>query len=145
MSTVVSKNVEEEEQNDDLEYTSILPAAFIDKMIRRKFGGKPMSSTTARYTSAALEHIFAELIRAAGEEAAADKKKRIKMIHLMRAARTNDGLARFFRNYMFAPKQRVAYKSIDLLPVKERVALIKSRKEKNQMKKDNKIPGVNEE
>ena len=145
MSTVASKNVEEEEQNVDLEYTSILPAAFIDKMIRRKFGGKPMSSTTARYTSAALEHIFAELIRAAGEEATADKKKRIKMIHLMRAARTNDGLARFFRNYMFAPKQRVAYKSIDLLPVKERVALIKSRKEKNQMKKDSQIPGVNEE
>ena len=145
MSTVASKNVEEEEQNVDFEYTSILPAAFIDKMIRRKFGGKPMSSTTARYTSAALEHIFAELIRAAGEEATADKKKRIKMIHLMRATRNKDGLARFFRNYMFAPKQRVAYKSIDLLPVKERVALIKSRKEKNQMKKDNKIPGVNEE
>ena len=40
--------------------------------------------------------------------------------------------------------QRVAYKLIDLLPVKERVALIKSRKEKNQMKKDKARSRVNE-
>ena len=126
-------------------YNSILPAATIDKIIRKKFGGKPVSATTARYTSAAIEHIFAELIRAAGAEAESDKKKRIKMIHLVRATRAHPGLSRFFRSYLFAPRERVDYKSINLLPPKERVAVLKDRAAKQKQKQDSQIPAVDQE
>lgn len=148
MSSAAVQNVDahnDEQEDSSTMYTSILPAATIDKMIRRKFGGKPVYSTTARYTSGAIEHIFAELITAAGDEAKLDKKKRIKMIHLMRATRAHPGLSRLFRNYMFAPKQRVDFRAIDLLPPKERVVVLKERMQKKQQKKDSEIPGVNEE
>ena len=89
--------------------------------------------------------MFSELIRASGDEAAADKKKRIKMIHLIRATRAHPTLARFFRNYLFAPRERVDYKSINLLPPKERVAVLKQRMVEKQKKKDSQIPGIDQE
>ena len=134
-----------ENQENESSYTSILPAAHIDKLIRKRFGGKRVSATTARYTSAGLEHIFAELARAAGEEAKKDKKKHIKIVHLMKATRSHPGMARFFRDYMFAPRARVDYQAIALLPPSERLAIRKQRMANKQKKKDSEVPAVDEE
>lgn len=124
---------------------SVLPVPRIDRAIRKRYGGRRVSAGTAVYTTAALENILIEVIRASKSEAVASKKKRISKENLIAAVRTHPSLCRLFRSYVFSSGSKLAYKSMDLLTKYDREAVLKAREEKKQAQKKTKhVPEVDE-
>ena len=129
--------------------SGVLPVPRVDRLVRKRFGSRRCSPGVAVYTTAALEHVFAEIVRAAKVEATASKKKRIAKENLISAVRTHPGLARLFKSYAFASGVRLPYKSSELLTKADREAAEKKREEAKAKKVVAKkaaaaVPGVDE-
>jgi len=124
---------------------SVLPVPRIDRVIRKRYRGRRVSPGVAVYTTAALENIFTEVIRAAKSEAVASKKKRITKENLVAAVRTHPSLCRIFRSYAFSSAVRLPYKSVELMTKYDRETRLKAREEKKVQMKANAVPGVDED
>lgn len=122
----------------------VLPVPRVDRIVRKRFGSRRCSPGVAVYTTAALENVFAEIVRSAKAEAVASKKKRIAKENLVRAVRTHPGLSRFFRSYAFSTGTRLPYKSAELLTKTDREAAEKKREEMKAKKAAAAVPGVDE-
>ena len=124
---------------------SVLPVPRVDRAIRKRYLGRRVSPGVAVYTTAALENILIEVIRASKSEAAASKKKRITKENLISAVRTHPALCRIFRSYVFSTSTRLPYKSIELMTKYDRETLLKAREEKKAQKQAKTVPGVDED
>lgn len=123
----------------------VLPVPRIDRIMRKRFGGRRCSPGVGVYTTAALDSIFAEIVRTAKSEAFASKKKRIAKESLVSAVRTHPSLGRFFKSYVFSSGQRLPYKSAELLTKADRELAEKKRHEAKAKKDAAKsLPGVDE-
>jgi histone H3/H4 len=126
----------------------VLPVPRIDRALRKHFAGKRVSAGTSVYATAALEAIFAEVVRAADEKriSAKGKAKRIDRKMLISAVRSNPALARLFRNYAFAPESAIKIKREALLTKADKeVAMKKRESEKAEKAEKQAVPGVDEE
>jgi histone H3/H4 len=128
--------------------TLVLPVPRIDRAIRKAFAGKRVSAGSAVYATAALEAIFAEVVRAAEEKRAGIRKgpKSIDRKILVAAVRTNPTLGKLFRSYTFAPDKSIRVKRDLLLTKADKEAAQKKRAEA-KAKKDGKaaVPAVDED
>ena len=124
---------------------SILPTPRIDRAIRKRYSGRRVSPGVAVYTTAAIENILIEIIRASKVEATASKKKRINMHNLVAAIRTHPSLSRLFRSYAFSSGgSKLAYKSINLMTKLDREVVGKVREEKTAQNQEKVVPAVDE-
>jgi len=126
----------------------VLPVPRVDRALRKHFAGKRVSAGTSVYATAALETIFAEIVRAADEKrsAAKGKAKRIDRKMLISAVRSNPELARLFRNYAFAPESSIKIKRESLMTKADKeIAMKKRESEKAEKKEKAAVPGVDEE
>jgi histone H3/H4 len=125
-----------------------LPVPRIDRALRKHFAGKRVSAGTSVYATAALEAIFAEVVRTADEKrmAAKGKAKRIDRKMLISAVRSNPALARLFRNYAFAPESAIKIKREALMTKADKEVAMKRRESEKQEKQEKQaVPGVDEE
>jgi histone H3/H4 len=125
----------------------VLPVPRIDRALRKHFAGKRVSAGTSVYATAALEAIFAEVVRAADEKriSAKGKAKRIDRKMLISAVRSNPALARLFRNYAFAPESAIKIKRDALLTKADKeVAMKKRDAEKAEKAEKQAVPAVDE-
>lgn len=116
--------------------------------MRKYFAGKRVSAGTSVYAAAALEAIFAEIVRSADEKRTSSKGriKRIDRKMLIAAVRSNPGLARLFRNYAFAPESAIKIKREALMTKADKeVAMKKRESEKAEKKEKASVPAVDEE
>lgn len=123
----------------------ILPVSRIDRVFRKHFPGKRVSSGTAVYSTAALQTIFTKIIAAADETRANSKKraKRIDRTMLIKAVRTTPELARLFRSYAFAPEGVIKMKMTDFLTKADKEDVQKKR-EAMKAEKTAQVPNVDE-
>ena len=133
----------EEEQSSG---TAILPSSRVDRILRKRFAGRRVSPNVPVYTTAALSFVFTEVIKAAKEETAAAKKKRISRETLIAAVRTHPELRKLFKAYVFSSGASLKYKAADLLTKADREAAQKKRGEikKKKTPPSSAVPAVDE-
>ena len=125
----------------------VLPVPRVDRALRKHFAGKRVSAGTSVYATAALEAIFAEVVRSADEKriSAKGKAKRIDRKMLISAVRSNPALARLFRNYAFAPESSIKIKRDALLTRADKEVAMKKRDAEKAEKTEKKaVPAVDE-
>jgi histone H3/H4 len=125
---------------------SFLPRPRIDRYLRRQLGRPRVSAGVSVYTTAGLETLFKEILRAANKEAGASRKKRIGTISLMKAVRSDPNISRLFRNYTFFRADRLKYDSLDLMTKTDRNSALEKRKDAKKKKESvDAVPAVDEE
>lgn len=137
-----------EEQPEEIQMQSALPVSRIDKAIRKNFVGKRVSSSTSVYTTAALDAVFFEIVRASEEKRAGIRKgpKSIDRRTLVAAVRSSPELGRLFRSYVFAPEKAIKIKRDVLLTKNDKEAAKKKREEvASERRKKAAVPGIDEE
>lgn len=136
------------EDDEMLENINVLPTPRIDRLIRKAFLGKRVSAGTSVYATAALEHVFAEIVRAAEGKRSHMKRgpKAIDRRILVAAIRTDPSLSRLFRGYTFAPEKAIKIKKEVLLTKADKSAAMEKR-EANKSKKAElaAVPAVDED
>ena len=128
--------------------TTILPTPRIDRCIRKAFPGKRVSSGSAVYATAVLEHIFNEVVRSAEAKRSALRKapKAIDRKMLIAAVRTNPALGKLFRSYTFAANNSIKVKKSALLSKADRDLESKKREDAKTKKKEKQaVPAVDED
>ena len=88
-----------------------------DRLLRKAFPLKRVSSSSPVYLTAALESIFSTIIQAADDKRTSLKKppKSIDRKILIAAVRTHPELGKLFKDYMFLPTSSLKIKKDNLL------------------------------
>lgn len=140
--------MEVDEGSEEIQMASVLPVARVDKTIRKAFPGRRVSSGTSVYATAALDAIFSEIVRAAEEKRAGNRKgpKSIDRKTLAAAVRIHPELGRLFRSYVFAPSGSIKVKADLLLTKADKEAAKQKRAKAAEEKKERaSVPGVDED
>ena len=121
-----------------------------DRLLRKAFPLKRVSSSSPVYLTAALESIFSTIIQAADDKRTSLKKppKSIDRKILIAAVRTHPELGKLFKDYMFMPTSSLKIKKDNLLTRADRELAVKKRKEAKEAKEQAKkqtVPAVDEE
>lgn len=127
---------------------SVLPVSRVDKCIRKAFPGKRVSTGMSVYTTAALDAVFSEIVRAAEEKRAGNRKgpKGIDRKTLAAAIRTHPELGRMLRSYVFLPTGAIKVKGDMLLTKADKEAAKEKRLKAAAEKKEREnVPGVDED
>jgi len=94
----------------------------VDKKLRHARIAKQIFGASSVFLTGVVEHVIADVLKKADEQAAARKSKRVTDQHIIAAARSDPDLARAFQGFCFASDVEVPKAMDRILPHAEQAA-----------------------
>ena len=111
----VEEPTETTESTEEASKKLMLPVPRVERMLRRTFPDKRVSSGCPVYVTAGAEAVILALIKKADSLRSRGKTKGVDRRTLVAAMRSDPELGRLFRSYLVTPEKPVRVKRVNLL------------------------------